>query len=244
MQTSSRHARGLADSRRPRAWDLVIAALAASALASCAHSRLVPAEGAKLVRDGEGATLQVDDGVRFVATLDDWRGLGDKLPDDVTPIKVRIVNHSGQSIAILYERIALIGRKGKAYRALPVVPLVDDGAKGGRQEIRPIFATAKFQVAPRYSDVYPSLAPGPNRLPRDEDYYRKAYSAWHGALPSREIRRMALPEGVLAPGGELTGYLYFENPIDTESKVTLSAELPSGRTDTVVGRIDIPLRVD
>jgi hypothetical protein len=211
---------------------------------ACAHGQLVPGASAQVVADAPRAAVAVVNDIRVVADCDDWRDLADRLPKKVTPIKVRIVNHSQSNLRVLYESFELLGRHGRVYRALPVIPLDHSELVAKSGPVDPMFAVANFQVAPRYHDVYPSLDSWPTPLARDEATYTKSYRQWGGAPPQRELRRMALPEGVLGPGGEITGYLYFENPIGVEDRVTFRAEMDAGRTDQVVATIKIPLRVD
>ncbi len=218
--------------------------VAALLTASCGHGHLVPGKSAHLIAEGSGSAVDVDNGVRVVATCDDQHDLQARLPDSVTPIKVRIVNHSDHSLRVLYERFTLKARDGKVYRALPVVPLDHDGFVDEVGPVRPLYAAENFQVAPRYGDVYPSLTAWPTPLARDEASYEETYHRWGRNHPTREVRRMALPEGVLGPGGVMAGYLYFESPIDSERRLTFTADLESGRSGSSIAEIAIPLRVD
>jgi hypothetical protein len=215
---------------------------AVTAAGACGHGHLVPAPKANLV--AEAAAVDTEGGVRFVATFDDWRGLADRLPDDVTPIKIRIVNRSSEPISILYERFALRGHRGRLYRAVPAIPLAHAPLVAAMGAIKPMFAVSSFEVAARYHDAYPELPAWPHRLGRDDSYYERAYKRWNGHPPGRELCRLAMPEGVLDPGGEITGYVYFENPTSSESSLALTARLTSGRDGRPVASLEIPLRVD
>jgi hypothetical protein len=218
-----------------------ILAVAASAI-SCGHGRLVPAPTAQLA--AEAAPVGTDAGVRLVANLDDWRGLADRLPDELTPIKIRIVNRGDEPVSILYQALTLRGHKGRVYHAVPAIPLDHARLLERTGPIRPVFAASSFDVAARYRDAYPDLRVWPRHLKRDDSYYERAYERWSGHPPGRELCRMALPEGVLEPGGEITGYVYFENPTSSESALALTAHLASGRDDRPVASIKIPLRVE
>jgi hypothetical protein len=227
--------------RPPRAGLAFIVAAAAS----CGHGgRLVPADDARLMPDTKDVAVAGDRGVRVVASLDDWRGLAGELPPGITPIKLRVVNHAPRPIAVLYEHLVLEGREGRRYLAVPTIPLDHAQLLARTGPVRPIFATWKFEVAARYHDMYPALDAWPVPLTRDDEAYERAYRAWNGSPPSPELRRLALPEGVLAPDGEVTGYVYFVSPIGSESALTLDADLVSDGTGDPVASIRIPLRVD
>jgi hypothetical protein len=225
----------------------LLAAALALAGAGCGHPRLVPADAAHLIPGAPEAAVAVAGGVSLVASLSDAATLANDLPDDVTPIKIRVVNHGSLPVSILYERFTLRGRDGRRYRVVPAIPLEHASLLAGMGPIRPLFATSNFEVASRYHDIYPQLDAWPTPLARtqaaDASMDDDARARWSGRAPSRELCRMELPEGVLGPEGELTGYLYFENPTHAERALTLDAELVSGRDGGAVASLEIPLQV-
>jgi hypothetical protein len=214
------------------------------ALASCGHGRLAPGGNAELVPGAVASAVALDEGVRVVASLDDWRGTANALPDQVTPIKIRLVNHGKQPISILYEHFTLEGRGGRRYHVIPAIPLTHATLLAGMGPIRPIFAASNFEVAPRYHDIYPSFEAWPTPLPRARSGEDGVAVRWAGRAPDREICRMELPEGVLAPDGEITGYLFFEDPTRYEKALTLDADLVSERSGQTVASVKIPLQVE
>jgi hypothetical protein len=213
------------------------------ASAGCGHERLEPASGARLASDTSDAVVAVDAGVRVVASLNDWRGAPTALPDEVTPIKIRVVNRGNRPVSILYENFALEGRGGRRYRVIPAIPLAHATLLAGMGPIEPLYATSNFEVAARYHDIYPSLDPWPAPLSREDRTSKETDVRWKGQAPGREVCRMELPEGVLAPEGEITGYLYFEDPTRRESLLTLDADLVSANGRDTVASIKIPLLV-
>jgi hypothetical protein len=220
---------------------LVLTCVLASA--SCAHGHLAPAANAQVVPETTSSAIASDAGVRVVASLDDWRGIARELPDGITAIKVRVVNRGARPVSILYERFALEGRRGHRYRVVPAVPLSHATLLAGMGPIQPIFAAANFEVAPRYHDIYPSLDPWPTALPRT-GASEGAGGRWGELAPNRELCRMELPEGVLSPEGEITGYLYFEDPTGSEKALTLVANLASEKSGDTVASVKIPLQVE
>jgi len=96
-----------------------------------------------------------------------------------------------------------------------------------------------FRVAPHYRTVYPSLSVyTADPFFFDPYYYSHYYPYWQRVrieLPTREMLRRVLPEGVLAEGGRLEGFLYFERVEETRD-----ARVPEGGLDVSL-RQEAPL---
>jgi len=216
----------------------------ALALAGCGHGRMLPSASANVVPGAPAAASAEENGVAISADGDDWKGRPADLPQRLTPLKVRIVNHSGRPIEILYERFVLTGDRGHRYQPLPPVPIDHQKPLDGTGTVRPIFASASFYVAQRYGDIYPSLPPWSRSLPRDARFSEQQYRRWPDDLPTREMQRLGLPEGVLADGGEISGYLFFEDATRREGRLTFSAALDDGDGGGSVAELEIPFRVE
>jgi hypothetical protein len=98
-------------------------------------------------------------------------------------------------------------------------------------------------VAPRYHDLYPSLAAWPHPLERDEAFSNQQYQRWGQGLPTRAMQRMGLPEGVLGDGGEISGFLYFEEATKRETRLTFRADIDDEQQGGQLAEIKIPFRV-
>jgi hypothetical protein len=220
--------------------------LAAAALvaAGCAHGRMLPGPAADVVPGAPDAALDHTNGVEVSADGDDWEGRPADLPERLTPVKVRIVNHSGRPLEILYERFMLAGTHGHRYQPLPPVPIDHRKPLDGAGTVSPIFAAESFFVARRYGDVYPSLPAWSQPLPRAPGFAERQFARWPQNLPTREMQRLSLPEGVLADGGEVAGYLFFEDATRHESRLAFKASLDDGDGQGSVAEIDIPFRVE
>ena len=205
---------------------------------------MLPASTARVIADAPSFAVVEQDGVRVSASGDDWTARPADLPDRLTPMRVRIVNHSGRSLQILYNRFVLAGARGRLYRPLPPVPLFHERPLDSVGTVRPFFASASFFVRPAYRDVYPSLPPWPTRLPGEDSFYERQYKLWGRDLPTPEVQRMALPEGVLEDGGQISGFLFFENATGRESKLLFKANLEAGQGGRTVTSISIPFRVE
>jgi hypothetical protein len=208
--------------------------------AACGHGRLVPAPSATLVPGAPGAAFLVEGGVRCSADVEAWQGRPGDLPTSVTPVKVRIVNSSGKPIRLLYQDFVLVGKSGRRYPVVPLLPLdPDDQAP----RLDPIYASNNFFVAPRFHDVYQGLDAWSKPLGRDDDLYEREYHRWGPEPRSRQALRMGMPEGVLGDGGVISGFLYFESPLGREDRVTFEAELDDGAGGDTVAAVKIPFRV-
>ncbi len=225
--------------RTSRAATSIFLSLTLGVAAGCAQGQLLPAASAHPIPDAPGAAAAEDSGVRVAAEANDWTASPADLAERLTPIKVRIVNHSGGPIDILYQQFALVGARGHRYEPLPPLPV--EGQAG--PAVHPVYAASSFFVAPKLHGAYPSLDPWSAPLPRDDDFYARQYGRWEKDLPTRPMRRMALPEGVLADGGEISGFLYFENATRREKRVTFHADIDQPPQGDELTQIEIPFVV-
>ncbi|HVZ89301.1 MAG TPA: hypothetical protein VHG72_20205 [Polyangia bacterium] len=210
---------------------------------SCAQGKLLPAASAHVIPGVPEAAAAEVGGLRLSADGDDWSANPADLSEHLTPVKVRIVNHSGEPAVIAYDRFKLVGGHGHVYRAIPVVPLEHRTPPDGARTIEPVYAASNFFVAGRYHDLYPTLAAWPRPVDRDERAEEENYRLWGPQMPTRTMQRMGLPEGVLADGGEISGFLYFENATKHEGHLTLRADIDDAPTGDRLARIEIPFRV-
>jgi hypothetical protein len=208
----------------------------------CGHERMLPASTARVVVGAPTFAVVEKDGVRIAASGDDWTDRPADLPSRLTPVKVRIINHSGRALQILYDRFVLAGAHDRVYRPLPLVPILHEHPIDTVGTVSPYFASTSFFVRPAYRDLYPSLPVWPTRMPTDNAFYQQQYKLWGEDLPTREIQRLGLPEGVLADGGEMSGFLFFENATGRERRLALKAHLDDGRGGGT--SISIPFRVE
>jgi hypothetical protein len=91
-------------------------------LAGCAAKRVVlaPAPTANIASalNFQGAVGEAD-GVRIVAAANEWNGVPADLGTRVTPLRVRIDNHSGHPLRVAYDDFDLSALSGKTFAALP-----------------------------------------------------------------------------------------------------------------------------
>lgn len=80
----------------------------------------------------------------------------------------------------------------------------------------------------------------------DLEYYDHLYDNWEVEipLPTKHMQEVALPEALVRPRGELSGYVYFERVPPSNEQVTLNFELVNADTGQSFGTASIPFVVD
>jgi hypothetical protein len=232
-----------------RAWAGLCAA-ALVAMGGCSNAHLSPAPTASRLPGGVNATVAATAGVRVTARAGVWAG-SSSIRESVTPVLIQVDNRSGAAIRICYDQIRLRGADGRPYAALP--PYDVEGAADapvlGRTypAVTPLYSHRRFWIAPYYARIYPGLAAFPGPFPFHPSYYRNRYAHWGAlgaSLPTPDMLRRAVPEGVLGDGGQVSGFLYFQRVDPGARVVTLSAEIVNARAGQELGRVRIPFRVE
>lgn len=222
---------------------LIVAGLSTLALAGCGHSRMRPAPTAQVVRSAPWSAYVEQAGIRVSASTDTWDGRPEDLPELMTPLKVRLANQSGHPIRISYDEFALQPDGGHSFRPLPPAPL-EARPETGLGGLRLLYASTGFHVARAYKALLPSYDAWPEPLPRDASGAEKEYQHWSEGLPTREMRRRALFEGVLEDRGVTTGYLYFSRRARAGDTVVFRAALTDAQDGETVASLDIPFVVE
>lgn len=230
-----------------------LATLAACALiAGCAsRPQLVPGPGAETVTPGGTIAKASAADVTVTVDPDAWRG-GVSIAHAVTPMHVRIENNSGEKLAIRYRHFAMLAEDGERFAALPPYEIRGTVAGGApARRYPPVdrlgFTYERFYVAPFYHFMYPGIAVyHAHPFFFDPFYYDGYYPHWSRVrteLPTPEMLRVALPEGVLDEGGVLAGFLYFEPVKPEASPVTFRAEIVDIVSGETMGTVTIPFVV-
>jgi hypothetical protein len=252
-----------------RALPLAVIGLMFAFVAGCAAHRayLVPAPTDNLANGGHSAVAE-SNGVKVVVTPNQWNGTPRDLPNKVTPVKVRIVNHSNQPLRVVYGDFTLQTQQGTSLAALPpseirgtqyisqnIMPgqarLVeaawrdeDSGDDEGRVLISPGFDSDNFYYAPYWSYGYAGLSPWPYGWAPDQGYYNMYYPYMQQVhLPTQSMLRKGIPEGVIKPGGYVDGFLYFKKVDPSLNEVSFVAKLQDAKTGRQFGTISVPLEV-
>lgn len=247
--------------------ELGAAAATLTLVAGCASHRayLVPAPSANLENGGHAATASAD-GVKITVVPNAWNGRPQDLYRLVTPMKVRIENKSDRPIRLAYEDFALEGPNGTEFAALPPTEVTGDppsdpprGAEPGdrnaydgdhdrdrdRVVITPAFDWDDFYYAPYWDYDYDGIGPWPYAWAPDAGYYDSYYPYMRSfRLPSRSMLRKGLPEGVIAAGGYVDGFLYFRKVNRDMTELNFVAKLQGARTGRQFATIQIPFDVE
>ena len=210
-------------------------------------TQLDPAPAAETV--GAETAVERVNGVRMTAETGAWDGLA-RVTTEVTPIRVTIENGSSAPIRLRYDEFALVNPQGRRYAALPpygVEGSVEDPVLVDAYDpvTTPGFAYSGFSVALYYGSVYPTLTPYAGSFGYDPLYYDRYYTAYRDVeLPTQEMVREALPEGVIDPGGRVSGFLYFERVPPSAPRVRFRADLANAQSGETFGEITIPFVVE
>lgn len=232
---------------------LAVLAAAIALLPACASQRpsLVPAPDAQLASAGGTIALASDAGVTIRVDPDAWRGPVD-IESAVTPMHVQIENQSDRKLRIRYDDFSLVADGGERYVALPPYDIratvTGPAAPAYRASPldRPAFAWHNFYVAPWYRYWYPSVSVWHGHpFAFDPRYYGTYYPRWERMrveLPTPEMLRYALPEGVLEEGGRVAGFLYFERVVNgtAPGAVAFRANVADIVTDETVAVLEVP----
>ena len=162
--------------------------------------------------------------VRIVARPESWPG-AKGIEFKTTPVHLKIDNRSKTALLIRYSDFKVqAAPTGNEFSALPIFPIEskDTGpvvpgalpmltAQAYPPIVDPQFDFRDFYVAPYLKSLYPTVPAHEGPFPYDQTYNPRHSIYWQRSdLPSLEMMRRALPEGVLNPGGWVAGWLYFQ----------------------------------
>jgi hypothetical protein len=216
------------------------------ALSGCAHSyRLVPMPGTAATQGPGQAVAGESADVRMVASAQIWSGDPPTLSQFVLPIWVEIENHSGKPLWLRYSGLRMEDPNGKAtLHAIPPFKV-----KGNTiipaSAVRPEFHGNGFYVVPLLRPSYIGLDDPwqGSSLEPDFAYYGDHGVEWEETLPTDDMLRRAIPEGVVADGGKVAGFVYFQRMKAGFTGLILRNDLVDAVTKQPFGRVDIPFAV-
>jgi hypothetical protein len=215
---------------------------------ACGPGYFRPGPGVQTVAGAPHAAKGESNGVRMVVRTDAWSSFPKNLEQEVTPIKVTIQNTSNRSVRVCYEDFALEGY-GVRYAALPPLEINESVVERPSHPVyyppafvlTPRFLHRGFWIAPWHAPYYSAFRPWPDPWLYNRGYYDLYFPRWRVALPSKQMLELAIPEGVVEPGGSVTGFLYFSEIPRAVDRVTFVAKLVDGHTEETFGTIEIPL---
>lgn len=212
----------------------------AALVAGCA-STLSPAPVANEVAGrGEGAMVQAN-GVKMVARASAWEGVPSNLAAKLTPMLVTISNDSEVPVRVRYNELMLVVPEGRVYKALP--PFQIDGQLAQRT-IAPLYPPSRFSYAPYFSPFIPGATIYSGAFPYHRPYWDRYATVLRTVnLPSDDMLARAMPEGVIEPGGEVRGFVYFPGVGGDVEPVRLRADLVNAETGEMLVPLAIPFVV-
>lgn len=225
--------------RAPFILKTALAVAGIAALSACAHPHYVPVEPANFVpneRDVGGASVE---GVVIRADVDTWKGDPDNLKTALTPVRVTIENNSNQPLSLRYPNFEVSNPAGVQVRALP--PFQIHGSITESGPITPAYPWDGFMLYPGYGPYYgPGWALWGDNWGWDGGWYGTYWAEWQQDLPTRSMLEKAVPEGVLNPGGQVKGYLYFQKIPENVKNLVFVAELWNANTHQQIATVHIP----
>ncbi|MBU8536596.1 hypothetical protein [Falsiroseomonas tokyonensis] len=216
----------------------ILGGIAGLLLAGCAlDPELEPAPRAMTVPGPGQGVEAMESGVRVAAFTEAWIATPDRLAQVLTPILIRVDNRSPVPVAIRYEAFRLNGRPGGP--RLPIPPYRIDRVVMERVPT-PGYPLRRFEVAPYLSPYYPGFTPFGGSFSMTPGLYGTTFPAFTQVqLPTLDMMRLALPEGVVRPGGETSGFLYFPD-VETQGPTTLVVSLTNAETGARLGTVNLP----
>lgn len=189
--------------------------------------------------------------IEVTAEVDAWPGWPE-VKTHVTPLKITIDNDGTSPIRLSYADFQLRTVDGERFGAVPPIDVDGEVTKPAIVgEYRPVtspgFIYDRYYPASYYAPVYTSVPSYRGPFYFDPDYYRDYRTYWRRAevqLPTPEMLQVALLEGVLDPGGVVSGFLYFEKVDQDLERVTLTTELVHAESGEVVAEVAMPFVVE
>jgi hypothetical protein len=219
-------------------------------LAACATRDLEPAIAETEIEGLDDAAGIVISDVQIIVQPDEWPEER-VVPERVTPVLVELQNRGSRPLRIEYRLFSLSDNRGKNLAALPPFNVYSTPTEprvtreGNRFEL--VYESERFEVAPYYAEIYRGVRAYDRPFVADQRYYAANYPHWQrtgGELPTRAMQLLALPEGVLKPGGRVAGYLYFEKVPAHTDRVQFNYSLLDARDGRIFAVAALPFVVD
>jgi len=207
------------------------ALVGACALAACAHrDQPVPVSGAAKTASALQNETGESAGVRMTARARAWNGNPPTLSQYVLPVWLEIENHSGKTLWLRYDSFRVV--------APPDIPEMLRAVPPSQVKGNAIIPVSSVPPEFRLEDEWT----GEWVEPGFDQYVAHAY--WREPLPTREMLRRGIREGVVADGRKIAGFVYFQKTRPDVAGLTLSADLVDAATSQSFGRIEIPLAIE
>ena len=214
-------------------------------LAGCAYGlELTPAPQASAAAGLEHAAVAEAAGITVIARGQSWSARPVDLDDYVTPLWVRIENHSDRALRLSLKDLSLVSDNGFAYAAMsPFLRASDEEhVLGAPPAARQTVIYQRAYVTPVYRWVYAGVPLWDYDLPFDPTYY-SSMNLWPTQLPTVDMIQRALPGGVVHAGGHIEGFVYFQRLPDDTKAARFVYRLVDADDGEELGRVEIPFVV-
>jgi hypothetical protein len=174
-------------------------------------------------------------GVEVDATVGAWRGWPAQLDRVVTPVRISVTNHGAAPVRLDVTTFDLaLARGGRLAAMLPadVRGVVAEPAPATLPRAGLALGPTREGSGPGWAINDPALDPRPDPTAEPDRIWE---------LPSADMLDLALPEGVLAPGGTARGFVYFERAPRGTGPATLRWPVVDARSGETVGVLALPL---
>lgn len=196
----------------------------------------MPAPGARTLPSKARVAQERVAGVDVQVDSSAWKW-GD-VEDVLAPVRVTIHDGTARPLRLTYQEFTLGGPSGFRLAALPPYQV----AAQSPTPVDPLWEGDGFLYAPWAVRFYRGGAPWGGPFPYDPDYYDALWGSWPAQLPNQDVLRRALPEGVLQPGGTVSGFLYFQDQ-PKGTALTFLGTLVDANSGRILGTVAIPFVV-
>ena len=225
-----------------RAMGAATVVLACAVASGCAQDEgLVPAPQAMVVPADRSVAYDEGGNVALWVDGDAWRGQPRDLEEVMTPIWVTLQNRGPKAVRVMYRDLGLEMPSGIRVTPLPPFSMQTEGPV--RTSAIHVPATHHFGyfIYPSHRLYHPGLTTWYRPWPYDPFFYDTYYAYWRVPLPTEDMLRSALPEGVLEPGGSVSGFVFFPDiPKQARGVFTFRAKLAEETHATTVASLDVP----
>ncbi len=238
----------------PRFRALLGAALLPIAWSACVHqASLKPDPAAQSLPGSPLTALAEVGGVRVLATGEALKAQDSQASDQLTPIEIKVENHSGRPLWISHEDFSLDGDAGASYGAIAATR---ENERLGKTRLSSLAPDARYQ---RMNVYVPVTAACDQQKLGDAPYLAYSYAgptpsvglqpyipdAYGSVCQSKTPQTLAdaLPEGTLPDGATTSGTVYFQGLAKRESTVRLNVSLVDSSNRQPIGKVTIPLAV-
>lgn len=211
---------------------------------------LTPEDEYDYREDPREIVTKVKEQVEVRVGTDMWDG-EEMVAKNVIPLKVTVDNANEDPIIVSYKEFDLENNDGREYSVMPLYKydvdldrLVLD--KDFHVIPEPYYEQTNFYVYPFYEPAYSGIETTDFDYVLDPEIQQK-YFLWNAMdkeLPTQNMRMKALTEGVLDKDGIVSGYLYFEDVLPTDEKVTFNFDIVNANTGEKEATIKIPYYVE